>query len=152
MTTRTEAQTFMLGYILAKLAVRAKQLEAASINSAILSITQTYSDMPRGNGSGNSTESMLLGYLLIKEQLTEEIAQAYAVRSEIQEVVNIVKAAKPLHGAILQCRYLDRMRVKDIAKDLNYSPSRIKQIAAEALDDVALILSTGNYGRSNDDE
>lgn len=141
MATRNEAYSFLEAYKKKSAKIRLLEIEADRIKSAIFRMTQIFSGEGFSNTNDNSRERMIVGYLVIQDQIIEEECAAASLRSDIADVVDIVEGVNENCALVLRSRYLSFLSVKKSAKELGYSEARIKQLSQEGVDNAALVLS-----------
>lgn len=143
MATRNDAFTFMESYKRKSAKIRLLEIEAQNTESSIHRMTQVLSgECPGGSGeSENSQEKMILGFIIIKEQIAYETAEAAKLRMKVSGIIDILEEVNEDCALVLRSRYLSFLSVKKSAKELGWSESRIKQLTQEGIDNAAIILS-----------
>lgn len=86
-----------------------------------------YSDMPSAPSHGDR----LASYMARLDELSEKYENALDAVFETHKAIDGLENAK--HRVILNMRYVERKRVWEIAKQLNYSERRVKQMQNDAL-------------------
>lgn len=147
MTTRKEAYSFLESYKRKSAKIRLLEIDAQNIESSIHRMTQMLAgDCGGSHESANTQEQMILGFLIIKDQIAREIAAAAEARDKVSEVVGVIEGYNEHCALVLRSRYISFLSVKRTAKELDYSESRVKQLTQEGADNVAIVLSMMEKG------
>ena len=141
MTTRNEAYRALESYKRESAKIRLLEIEAERTKSSIYRITQLVSGDSATPGSENSREKLIFGYLVIKEQIGESIEKAAALRATVEEIVSAIEVVNEMRALVLRSRYMSFLSVRETARELGYSESRVKQLTREGVESAALVIS-----------
>lgn len=154
MTPRDKAYRFMESYKRTSAKIRLLEIEAERNKSDIFRITQLLSgdDFVSAGESDNSREKMIFGYLIIRDQISEEVEKAAKLRIGIEEAIDMIEETNESQALVLRSRYLSFLSVRLAAKELGWTERRIKQITSDAMDSVAMALAIQEEKRKEPNE
>ncbi|MEA4805101.1 DUF1492 domain-containing protein [Acetobacterium wieringae] len=101
-------------------------------------MTSQISDMPRGGGSPDMGD-LIIKWLPLQKEIEREIDICTRERRRIRGYLDTVKDQK--YRTILQLTYIEGMKQKDIAKQLDYCVRQVQRYQDEALKMVKINLS-----------
>ncbi len=91
-----------------------------------------FSDMPKGGCSKNTLEDKIID----KDGLEKRIDQCRQKIEEIEEIIHSIENQQ--YVVLLELRYIDYMKLEEVAKIMHLSYSRIIDIHASALDSIEM--------------
>lgn len=100
--------------------------------------TTVLTGMPRGSGTGDQTADGAILLQLAREALERIETELSEMRAELGPMIEQID--EPLQKSVMRLRYMDGMRVREIAYSLNYSEPHIFRILQRAEQN---IISTG---------
>jgi DNA-directed RNA polymerase specialized sigma subunit len=100
--------------------------------------TTVLTGMPRGSGTGDQTADGAILLQLAREALDRIETELSEMRAELGPMIEQID--EPLQKSVMRLRYMDGMRVREIAYSLNYSEPHIFRILQRAEQN---IISTG---------
>ena len=100
--------------------------------------TTVLTGMPRGSGTGDQTADGAILLQLAREALERIETELAEMRAELGPMIEQID--EPLQKSVMRLRYMDGMRVREIAYSLNYSEPHIFRILQRAEQN---IISTG---------
>ena len=100
--------------------------------------TTVLTGMPRGSGTGDQTADGAILLQLAREALDRIETELSEMRAELGPMIERID--EPLQKSVMRLRYMDGMRVREIAYSLNYSEPHIFRILQRAEQN---IISTG---------
>ena len=106
--------------------------------------TTVLTGMPRGSGTGDQTADGAILLQLAREALDRIETELAEMRAELGPMIEQID--EPLQKSVMRLRYMDGMRVREIAYSLNYSEPHIFRILQRAEQDIVLI------GKDDSDE
>ena len=106
--------------------------------------TTVLTGMPRGSGTGDQTADGAILLQLAREALDRIETELSEMRAELGPMIEQID--EPLQKSVMRLRYMDGMRVREIAYSLNYSEPHIFRILQRAEQDIVLI------GKDDSDE
>ena len=95
----------LLSYYYLEQEIKQEKEEIAELQARTMRITQSFSDMPRGQASNDANERAVVKLVDKKNALCEKIAVAERTRNEILEYISSINDVKI--RLILQYRYLN---------------------------------------------
>ena len=93
-------------------------------------ITPTYSDGPKGGGSGQRMEEDVIRLALLKDQLADVREELNIERSILQRYINRLKDGT--QRAAMNMRYMRGMGIAAIGETIGYSERQIRRILKRA--------------------
>ena len=93
-------------------------------------ITPTFSDAPRGGGSGQRMEEDVIRLTMLKEQHAETQAELEAERAILSEYTRKLKDGT--QRAAMEYRYMKAMRITEIGEAMGYSERQVFRILQRA--------------------
>ena len=99
--------------------------------------TTVLTGMPRGSGTGDQTADGAILLQLAREALDRIETELSEMRAELGPMIEQID--EPLQKSVMRLRYMDGMRVREIAYSLNYSEPHIFRILQRAEQNIVLI-------------
>lgn len=106
-------------------------MEKDEIFSLGTKITPTYSDMPKGTGENNRTQSTIEKLEEQEEKINKKIDLLYEVKEDIEKALHTVE--DDTLRVLLRYRYINGLTWEKIAVNMNYTYQWICKLHGEAL-------------------
>lgn len=90
---------------------------------------------PRYDGS-NAQINGLVRMIALEEKIKEEVAALEQRWTDIHDAIEAVES--PTERLVLRYRYIERMTLDEVAAKLKYSTIRVRQIIANAIDNLQI--------------
>ena len=112
-------------------AINQKLGERDRYRSLAEKVTSAYSDMPKAPGHANNREDTYIKLAEVKNDIGKELHEYFTMRMEIEDAINTVEDITL--QTLLRYRYIDGMRWKQIAVDMNYDYRYVLKLHGRAL-------------------
>ena len=96
--------------------------------------SQIISDMPRGGGGSKELLDILIGIEDTIKTLNEKLKRLI---SKISEIENIIESLEAKERVLMRYRYIDNLKMFQIAERMNYSERHLNRVHSEVLKRIA---------------
>ena len=96
--------------------------------------SQIISDMPRGGGVSKELLDILIGIEDTIKTLNEKLKRLI---SKISEIENIIESLEAKERVLMRYRYIDNLKMFQIAERMNYSERHLNRVHSEVLKRIA---------------
>ena len=111
-------------------------MEKDEIFSLGTKITPTYSDMPKGTGENNKTQSTIEKLEEQEEKINKKIDLLYKVKEDIEKTLHTVE--DDTLRVLLRYRYINGLTWEEIAVTMNYDYRWILRLHGKALNELTI--------------
>ena len=111
-------------------------MEKDEIFSLGTKITPTYSDMPKGTGENNKTQSTIEKLEEQEEKINKKIDLLYEVKEDIEKALHTVE--DDTLRVLLRYRYINGLTWEEIAVTMNYDYRWILRLHGKALNELTI--------------
>ena len=96
--------------------------------------SQIISDMPRGGGDSKELLDILIG---IEDTIKKLNKKLNRLISKISEIENIIESLEAKERVLMRYRYIDNLKMFQIAERMNYSERHLNRVHSEVLKRIA---------------
>lgn len=96
--------------------------------------SQIISDMPKGGGGSKELLDILIGIEDTIKTLNEKLKRLI---SKISEIENIIESLEAKERVLMRYRYIDNLKMFQIAERMNYSERHLNRVHSEVLKRIA---------------
>ena len=85
--------------------------------------TTTITGMPRGGGTGNRMEEIIVEIATIKESYIQICEELNTRKAELERAMSVIK--NPMVSVSIRMRYIRGCKIREICETLNYSDRQV---------------------------